>query len=1131
MNSSTKKRQEGAAVMVLLLIFGVLGAYFAVSALNRASQSEEAQYANALVQAKEAVIGYAATYRDTHADQVFGYLPCPNTNNTSNGNADTFGAACGAATVGRVGRLPWRTLGLPALRDRDGECLWYAVSRTAKDSPLAVPLNWDTVGQYIVQDAAGSLRAGVSPHDQPLAVILAPRRAVNQTRGLAVTAPNECGGSNTAMAAYLEGVGALNVVPTTIVTSTADSILSRTNNNNDQALWVTNKDIFDRVKRRSDFKNDINTMVGDLANCLNFSGVTIPAAVANSKGVPRNLGFNVPSVPGNDAVCEVTPATPANVLANWRNNLLYTRPSTSAIVNGNPGCKAVLFFGGERTAAQSRATAPAQGDATNYGDPTMYLEGTNAPLFPLVPNAAFPSGSTYTGGTAYDSTLASSDIARCIKGPADGGQASMKFNFNDFTPTGNLLSDDFGLKTFDSGVTTNANNQSIHFGAKSPQGGCFWYTKKITPLAGLTLRAHYNYEFDQSDDPALPGRTDRGNGFSFQIVSGLGLPPTTTTCGLTNNMGVLTGSPLTEALGIPSLFVETDVHLEVPNILIGDPPENHSAIMVDGDLSHTSPKNRAPFFLTPSNVTTACDGSAAGCAHTPAYKFEESAITVPVHPLTHSQRIEIQTGCNADCSSCNPANIPEQITKVNDRDFIAPVSWIQVPTLPPLPLRWTLLPTGEYQHSRGIGAATLPNTALTNDPKADTLYQIVLTIKTTRAGKLTIAYGGAPPVVLDLALVPPVLTNYTANFIATSDAPLTLTPDANWAGTIDNVRIKAVPQPTFALITTWVDCGNCNDTVVSLQDGAGPELIFTATDRDFGSGLGNWTGTLGVNELSFPVAPASPATLSSAGLSRLPVVGPAGNRNSYQMEFTLKTTDTGTLTVRFGGQQAPITQATGAHTKITFRLEATLPETVTFTPDATWTGTIDNVSIKPIEQIIAAADRRPNASGNWKGVGTDWLFTGGGLTRTAGGVTNALTLPEKQDVPPVLFLNSPPVAGTSYEVRATVSTSPTSSIGAKLVIGFGGDTSAPIVQVPGTTRTYPFHLTARSPAPLTLIPDSNWEGSVDNISVKLSPQPTMTQCVKLDPKLNSIYYGFTGGFLSGNADQGVTLKNLFLRSE
>ena len=61
-----------------------------------------------------------------------GYLPCPDTDGDGWAEA-TCGSLDGASgQASRLGLLPWKTLGLPDLRDGYGERLWYAVSSKYK---------------------------------------------------------------------------------------------------------------------------------------------------------------------------------------------------------------------------------------------------------------------------------------------------------------------------------------------------------------------------------------------------------------------------------------------------------------------------------------------------------------------------------------------------------------------------------------------------------------------------------------------------------------------------------------------------------------------------------------------------------------------------------------------------------------------------------------------------------------------------------------------------------------------------------------------------------------------------------------------------------------------------------------
>ena len=91
-----------------------------------------------------------------------------------------------------IGKFPWQTLRTAALRDAQGECLWYVVSgRFKNDAWKTDPLNWDTQGQIDVVNEAGSPLA-----NDVAALLVAPGPALDgQQRRLAETAYAACGGN------------------------------------------------------------------------------------------------------------------------------------------------------------------------------------------------------------------------------------------------------------------------------------------------------------------------------------------------------------------------------------------------------------------------------------------------------------------------------------------------------------------------------------------------------------------------------------------------------------------------------------------------------------------------------------------------------------------------------------------------------------------------------------------------------------------------------------------------------------------------------------------------------------------------------------------------------------------------
>jgi hypothetical protein len=125
--------QSGAALFIVLVLAVAAGALFLISRLDasRLRLDRDARDEAALAMAVEALIGRAVA--DANRP---GSLPCPDTDD--DGVVNTVGGNC---TVSYVGRLPWKTLGLPDLRDGSGERLWYVLSPSFRDNDAVQPLN------------------------------------------------------------------------------------------------------------------------------------------------------------------------------------------------------------------------------------------------------------------------------------------------------------------------------------------------------------------------------------------------------------------------------------------------------------------------------------------------------------------------------------------------------------------------------------------------------------------------------------------------------------------------------------------------------------------------------------------------------------------------------------------------------------------------------------------------------------------------------------------------------------------------------------------------------------------------------------------------------------------------------
>jgi|CXWL01.1.fsa_nt_gi hypothetical protein len=154
MRRSGPKRERGAALLALLAVIMLGASWFLVSQLNSesgaAAAARKTRNAEVLNRAKQALIGYVAAQAAKSGENNPGSLPCPE----SPGNFDSptgqglVGTNCGSLYTQKVGRFPWKTLGMEQLRDASGESLWYVTSRNwGVDIGARTIINSGTDGQ------------------------------------------------------------------------------------------------------------------------------------------------------------------------------------------------------------------------------------------------------------------------------------------------------------------------------------------------------------------------------------------------------------------------------------------------------------------------------------------------------------------------------------------------------------------------------------------------------------------------------------------------------------------------------------------------------------------------------------------------------------------------------------------------------------------------------------------------------------------------------------------------------------------------------------------------------------------------------------------------------------------------
>ncbi len=404
----------GQALIAALVLLGVLaaGAMLANGDLRaRAEAVAHARSLEALAQARAALIGYAISYEEGHAGEGYGFLPCPDSGN----DGSTPIGACGARGLAAIGRLPWRTLGLPDLRDGWGECLWYAVAGSVKHNPKPLTLNWDSSGQFEPFTTAGDRLPVAAPDGRAVAVLFAPGPALDGQ----IRPPGRafgCSGSDSAqadLAQYLDTsfpsastgpIAVMHGAPQPGAESTA----------NDLVAWIGIDELFDALRQRHDFADYVDGLVGLAAAALRAS---LDGGYADWLARHATLTGELATgmLPSAEALGLAADAR--GPIDLWRDQMRFAAcpggEACIAVERDDPArvehCRAVLMMGGERLRTGSQRqqrTTPAE-----RADPAQYFEGINA-LHLATGVPAFAGAARFTAPDR--DRPATADVIRCL---------------------------------------------------------------------------------------------------------------------------------------------------------------------------------------------------------------------------------------------------------------------------------------------------------------------------------------------------------------------------------------------------------------------------------------------------------------------------------------------------------------------------------------------------------------------------------------------------------------------------------------------------------------------------------------------------------------------------------------------
>lgn len=208
-NHPVFNQQQGVALMVMLIVMVLGTSAYLVSSFSRTAilVAQEKHNSEVLAQARDALIGYAVSVSVdlSSTSPRPGDLPCPDTDDDGVQESSCGNAAGTTGQTSRLGRLPWKTLGLPELRDSSGEHLWYAVSNnfkynahtTCTTAGQSTCLNSDSRGTITLRGNDGTVIHDGNSTSGLVAVIFAPG-AVLTRQGSSTPQDRSIGGINTA---------------------------------------------------------------------------------------------------------------------------------------------------------------------------------------------------------------------------------------------------------------------------------------------------------------------------------------------------------------------------------------------------------------------------------------------------------------------------------------------------------------------------------------------------------------------------------------------------------------------------------------------------------------------------------------------------------------------------------------------------------------------------------------------------------------------------------------------------------------------------------------------------------------------------------------------------------------------
>ena len=233
-------------MLLVVMLIGIVTALFVYGMVdtNTLVLRRDRDTAAALAEVKRALIGWSAsrTPTGTTPNARPGELPCP--------DIDSSGTDPGGCSAGAIGRVPWKSLGIPEPKDSAGETLWYAIAgpfRYYHPTNNPNPIHSDTKGNLTVyQDSTAS-----AVTTEAIAVLFAPGVAQGaQNRDTVATAL--CPTTGTTIARNLCAANYLETAATVNNSTTNGPFISAASSGtfNDKVMVITTADLMPVVEQR-----------------------------------------------------------------------------------------------------------------------------------------------------------------------------------------------------------------------------------------------------------------------------------------------------------------------------------------------------------------------------------------------------------------------------------------------------------------------------------------------------------------------------------------------------------------------------------------------------------------------------------------------------------------------------------------------------------------------------------------------------------------------------------------------------------------------------------------------------------------------------------------------------------------